>query len=194
MKLLKILATLLAVIWCASCAIQSDTLLADPMGVGDPVEGFPKSGTFRLEVFDRDKNSYKPFATLVSQPRANGFSYILAFEDGTPGRLVLQAKTLSQGNYLIRFSQYQADRPATLETSALAFVTEKDATFYVLSAITTMDTLNEIFAGRTLPRGGDGADVWLDSIEQAELISKWFAKHYQRLADYKDYSQFRVVK
>ena len=117
MTILKCLAGLLFGALLAACSIQSDVLLPDLAASGDMIEGLPASGPFRLQTFDRDKGEFKSFATIDATADGSQARYLLSFDDGTPTRLMMQAKKMSQGNYLVRFTQVAEGRPASLSES-----------------------------------------------------------------------------
>lgn len=194
MNILKTLIALAALVLAAGCTIESDIILPDPTAAGEPIPGFASDAPFKLETFDNEKGAYKPFATLTPERESEAVRYVLSLDDGTPNRLMLQARKMSENNYLIRFSQTIEGIRPNLDESGLAFVTIDDGTYYVMSSISDDGWLEEIFKGETLPRGAGTSNVKLDSMDQAAKISAWFGANRGRLAERRDYVRFRVAK
>lgn len=194
MKILTLALALAALLFTAGCTIESDIILPDPTAAGEPIAGFPSDRPFKLETFDKEKGAYKAFATLTPERETEAVRYVLSLDDGTPNRLVLQARRMSENNYLIRFSQRIEGMRPNLDESGLAFVTIKEDTYYLMSSISDDGWLEEIFKGEPLPRGAGTSNVKLDSMDQAAKISAWFGANYPRLADRRDYVRFRLAK
>jgi hypothetical protein len=194
MNVLKTMLALAAFFFLTSCTIESDTVLPDPTATGDAIPGFPLDKSFRLETFEKDKRAYKAFATITPEREGDAVRYLAAFDDGTPNRLVVQAKKMSGNNYLIRFVQTIEGLRPSLSESGLAFVTIRDGDYYLMSSITDDGQLEEMFAGKQVPRGAGTSTIRLDTMAQAETISAWFGTNFHQLAEYKDYTRFRVVK
>jgi hypothetical protein len=102
--------------------------------------------------------------------------------------LVVQAKKISDSNYVIRYSDQ------TKNEGGIAFVTAKSGTYYLLSGLGKEGALEEIFKGQNVPRGGGDKTVMLDTMAQAEQISSWLDANYQRLADSGDVSVIRLAQ
>ncbi|CAN7397948.1 hypothetical protein [Rhizobium sp. LjRoot254] len=194
MNVLKTVLAIAALFFVASCTIESDTVLPDPTAAGDAIPGFPSDRPFRLETFEKDKRAYKAFATITPERETEAMRYIVTFDDGTPNRLVVQARKISENNYLIRFAQTIEGLRPSLSESGLGFVTIRDDEYYLMSGITDDGQLEEMFPGQTLPRGAGTSTIKLDTMDQAKTISAWFGANFQKLAEYKDYTKFRVVK
>lgn len=194
MNILRTFLAIAALCLLAGCTIESDIILPDPTATGEAIAGFPTDAKFRLETFDSKTNSYKAFATLTPERDTDAVRYIVSLDDGTPNRLVVQARKMSDDNYLIRFSQRIEGIRPNLDASGLAFITKKDGTYYLMSSISDDGWLEEIFEGETLPRGAGTSNVRLDSMDQAARISSWFAANYTRLGDRRDYVRFRVAQ
>jgi len=194
MNILKTILAIVAFCFLAGCTIESDIILPDPTAMGEAIPGFPKDAPFKLETFDSKTNGYKAFATLTPERDTDAVRYIVSLDDGTPNRLVVQARKMSENNYLIRFSQRIEGIRPNLDASGLAFITAKDGTYYLMSSISDDGWLEEIFKGETLPRGAGTSNIRLDSMDQAARISAWFAANYPRLGDRRDYVRFRVAQ
>jgi hypothetical protein len=194
MKILHTLVALAALVFVTGCTIESDVVLPDPTAAGEAIPGFPSDRPFKLETFDSAKDAYKPFATLTPERETDAVRYIVSLDDGTPNRLVIQARRMSDNNYLIRFAQMIEGMRPTLNESGLAFVTVDKDTYYLMSSISDDGWLEEIFKGETLPRGAGTSNIKLDTMDQAARISTWFGANFTRLADRRDYVRFRVVK
>lgn len=194
MNILRTFLAIAALCLLAGCTIESDIILPDPTATGEAIAGFPTDAKFRLETFDSKTNGYKAFATLTPERDTDAVRYIVSLDDGTPNRLVVQARKMSDDNYLIRFSQRIEGIRPNLDASGLAFITKKDGTYYLMSSISDDGWLEEIFEGETLPRGAGTSNVRLDSMDQAARISSWFAANYTRLGDRRDYVRFRVAQ
>ena len=176
------------------CSIKSDVLLPDPTGAGDVIAGLPSHKAFRLEAFDNEKGAFKAFATLTLQKEGDAVRYAVVLDDGTPNRLSVQARKMSEGNYLVRFSDIIDGVEPGLDASALAFVTVKDGTYHLLSSLSGDGWLEEIFKDQQLPRGAGTSTVNLDTMDQAAKISAWFASNYTRLAERSDHIRFRLAR
>ncbi|UVC10723.1 hypothetical protein IHQ71_09140 [Rhizobium sp. TH2] len=194
MNVLKTVLAIAALLLVTSCTIESDTVLPDPTAAGDAIPGFPSDKPFRLETFEKDKQVYKAFATITPERETEALRYVVTFDDGTPNRLVVQARKISENNYLIRFAQTIEGLRPSLSESGLGFVTIRDGDYYLLSGITDDGQLEEMFPGQTLPRGAGTSTIKLDTMDQAKTISAWFGANFQKLTEYKDYTKFRVVK
>ena len=194
MNILKTLMALAALVFVAGCTIESDIILPDPTAAGEAIPGFPSDKPFKLETYDADKGGYKPFATVTPQRETEAVRYVLSLDDGTPNQLVVQARKMSDNNYLVRFAQTIKDIRPTLNESGIAFITIKDGTYYMMSSIADDGWLEEIFKGETLPRGAGTSNLKLDTMDQAAKISTWFGANFTRLADRRDYVRFRVAE
>lgn len=194
MTILKTVLALAALVFVAGCTIESDIILPDPTAAGEPIPGFSSDRPFRLETFDKEKGAYKTFATLTPERETDAVRYVLSLDDGTPNRLVIQARKMGDKNYLIRFSQRIAGMRPNLDESGLAFVTIDGGTYYLMSSISDDGWLEEIFKGGTLPRGAGTPTIRLDTMDQAARISTWFDANYTRLAERRDYVRFRVAE
>lgn len=194
MNVVKTVLALAALFFVTSCSIESDTILPDPTAAGYAIPGFPSDKPFRLETFEKSKNAYKAFATITPEREGEAVRYIVAFDDGTPNRFVVQARKMDENNYLIRFSQTIEGMRPSLRESGLGFVTIRDGDYYLMSGITDDGQIEDMFPGQTPPRGAGTSTVKLDTMEQAATISAWFATNFHKLAEFKDYTKFRVVK
>jgi hypothetical protein len=194
MNVLKTVLAIAALFLVASCTIESDTVLPDPTAAGDAIPGFPLDKPFRLETFDKGKQDYKAFATITPEREGEAVRYVVAFDDGTPNRLVVQARKMSEDNYLIRFAQTIEGLRPSLSESGLAFVTVRDGDYYLMSGITDDGQIEQMFPGQEAPRGAGTSTIKLDTMAQAETISAWFGTNFDNLSEYKDYTRFRVVK
>lgn len=194
MNILKSLLALAALVFVAGCTIESDIILPDPTAAGEAIPGFPSDKPFKIETFDNDKGTYKPFATLTPERETEAVRYIVSLDDGTPNRLMVQARKMSDNNYLIRFAQTIEGMRPSLNESGIAFITVDKDTYYLMSSISDDGWLEEIFKGDKLPRGQGTSTIRLDTMDQAAKISAWFGANFTRLADRRDYVRFRVVK
>ena len=194
MNILKTALALAALVLVASCTIESDIVLPDPTAAGDAIVGFPTDKPFRLEAFGKDEQEYKAFATVTPEHEGEAVRYVVAFDDGTPNRLAVQAKKMSDNNYLIRFSQKIEGMRPSLTESGLGFVTIRDGEYYLMSGISDDGHIEEMFPGQEKPRGAGTSTIKLDTMAQAETISAWFGANAQKLTEYKDYTRFRVVR
>lgn len=193
MTFLRTAVALAALLFFSSCTIESETILPDPTAAGEAIPGFPLDKPFRLETFEKDKGSYKAFATLTPERDGEAVRYSVAFDDGTPNRLAVQARKMSENNYLVRFSQMIDGTRPNLSESGLAFVTIRNSEYFLLSSITDDGQLEEMFGRDRLPRGAGTPTITLDTMAQAETISAWFAANYGKLAEYRDYTRLRVA-
>ena len=57
MNILKTLIALAALVFAASCTIESDIILPDPTAAGEPIPGFSSDKSFKLETFDNEKGA-----------------------------------------------------------------------------------------------------------------------------------------
>lgn len=194
MKFLKALFALAILTFVAGCTIESDIILPDPTAAGESIPGFPADKPFKVETYDIEKGAYKPFATLTPERQTEAVRYVVSLDDGTPNRLVVQARKMSDNNYLIRFAQTIEGMRPTLNESGLAFLTIDKDTYYLMSSISDDGWLEEIFRGEALPRGAGTSNVKLDRMAQAAKISAWFGANFTRLGDRRDYVRFRVVR
>lgn len=194
MRLLKTMFALAALLLVAGCTIESDIIMPDPTAAGEAIPGFPSDRAFRLETYDSEKGAYKPFATLTPERQAGAVRYAVSLEDGTPNRLMVQARRMGDSDYMIRFSQMIGDLRPSLNESGLAFVTIRDGTYFMMSSMSDDGWLEEIFRGEPLPRGAGTTNIRLDTMAQAAKISAWFGANYMRLADRRDYVRFRVAE
>jgi hypothetical protein len=194
MHILKSLLAVASLFFVAGCTIESDIILPDPTAAGEPIPGFSSDKPFKIETYDNEKGSYKPFATMSPERQTDAVRYTVSLDDGTPNRLVVQARKMSEHNYLIRFSQTIEGMRPTLNESGLAFLTMDNDTYYLMSSISDDGWIEEIFKGEALPRGAGTSNIKLDTMDQAAKISAWFGANYTRLADRRDYVRFRVAK
>jgi hypothetical protein len=194
MHILKSLLAVASLFFVAGCTIESDIILPDPTAAGEPIPGFSSDKPFKIETYDNEKGSYKPFATMSPERQTDAVRYTVSLDDGTPNRLVVQARKMSEHNYLIRFSQTIEGMRPTLNESGLAFLTIDNDTYYLMSSISDDGWIEEIFKGEALPRGAGTSNIKLDTMDQAAKISAWFGANYTRLADRRDYVRFRVAK
>ncbi|MGV3552439.1 hypothetical protein [Rhizobium sp.] len=193
MKIVRTLLALATLFFVAGCTIESDIILPDPTAAGAAITGFPSDRPFRIETYDAEKGAYKPFATLTPERETDAVRYTVKLDDGTPNRLVVQARKMSDNNYLIRFAQTIEGLRPSLNESGIAFLTVRDGTYYLMSSISDDGWIEEIFAGDALPRGAGTSSIKLDTMDQAARISAWFGANYTRLADRRDYVRFRVA-
>ncbi|MBX9455818.1 MAG: hypothetical protein KL863_07195 [Rhizobium sp.] len=154
MRMLKTLFAVATLLLAAGCTIESDIIMPDPTASGDAMLGFPSDRPFRLETLDSETGAYKPFATLTPERQAGAIRYAVTLDDGTPNRLMVQARRMGENDYMIRFSQMIGDLRPSLNESGLAFVTISDGSYYMMSSISDDGWLEEIFKGEPLPRGG----------------------------------------
>jgi hypothetical protein len=194
MTLLRTVLALAAALFVAGCTIESDIILPDPTAAGEAIPGFSSDNPFKIETYDSEKGTYKPFATLTPERETDAVRYIVSLDDGTPNRLVVQARKMGDNNYLIRFAQTIEGMRPTLNESGLAFITIDKDTYYMMSSISDDGWIEEIFKGETPPRGAGSSTIRLDTMDQAAKISAWFGANFTRLADRRDYVRFRVVK
>lgn len=194
MKLLNTLLAVAALVFAAGCTIESDIILPDPTAAGEVIPGFPTDKPFKIETYESEKGTYKPFATLTPERQTDAVRYIVSLDDGTPNRLVVQARKMGENDYLIRFAQTIEGMRPTLNESGLAFITIKNGEYYLMSSISDDGWIEEIFKGETLPRGAGSSNIKLDTMDQAARIATWFGSNYTRLGDRRDYVRFRVVK
>lgn len=194
MKIVKIIFAIAALMLAGGCTIESDIILPDPTAAGEAIPGFPSDKPFKIETYDNAKGTYKAFATLTPQQETDAVRYIVSLDDGTPNRLMVQARKMSDGNYLIRFAQTIEGMRPTLNESGLAFITVDKDTYYLMSSISDDGWIEEIFKGEALPRGAGTSTIRLDTMDQAAKISAWFGANFPRLADRRDYVRFRVAE
>lgn len=194
MNILKTLLAVAALAFLAGCTIESEIILPDPTAAGEAIPGLPVDRPFRIETYDNAKGAYKPFATLVPERETDAVRYVVSLDDGTPNRLVVQARRMSDDNYLIRFAQTIEGMRPTLNESGLAFLTIDKDTYYLMSSISDDGWLEEIFKGVPLPRGAGTSNIKLDTMDQAASISAWFGANFTRLSDRRDYVRFRLAK
>jgi hypothetical protein len=194
MNVLRTALALAAALFISACTIESDTVMPDPTAAGDPIPGFPLNKSFELEAFEAGKQSYKAFATLTPEQDGQGVRYIVHFNDGTPNRLVVHARKMSENNYLVRFAQTIEGMRPSLSESGLGFVSVRGSDYYMMTSMSDDGQLESIFGRDALPRGAGTSTVKLDTLAQAEKISAWFAEHSSELAENKDYTKFRVAK
>lgn len=194
MNILRTLMAFAVLAFVAGCTIESDIILPDPTATGEAISGFPSDKPFKLETYDSEKATYKPFATVTPERETDAVRYVLSLDDGTPNQLVVQARKISENNYLIRFVQTIKGMRPTLNESGIAFITVRDGTYYLMSSISDDGWIEEIFKGETLPRGAGTSTIKLDTMDQATKISAWFGANFTRLADRRDYVRFRIVQ
>ena len=193
MTFIRTVLAFAAALFLAACTIESDTVMPDPTAAGDPIPGFPLDRSFELEAFETGRQSYKAFATLTPDREGERVRYIVHFNDGTPNRLVVHARKMSGNNYLVRFAQTIEGMRPSLRESGLGFVSVRDGHYFMMTSMSDDGRLEDIFGRDALPRGAGTSTLTLDTIEQAEKISAWFAAHSPELSERKDYTKFRVV-
>lgn len=193
MSIFRTLLSLAALLVVTGCTIESDIMLPDPTAAGAPIDGFPSDRPFSLQTYDARTGGFRPFATLTPERETDAIRYTVRLDDGTPNRLVVQARRMSDGNYLIRFAQTVEGLRPTLNESGLAFLTVKGKDYYLMSSISDDGWIEEIFDGKSLPRGAGSSTIRLDTMDQAVRISAWFGANYPRLADRRDYVRFRMM-
>ena len=180
MKIVKTLLAIAALVFVAGCTIESDIILP----AGEAIPGVPSDKPFKIETFDNAKGTYKPFATLTPERETDAVRYVVSLDDGTPNRLMVQARKMSDNNYLIRFAQTIEGMRPSLNESGLAFITIDKDSYYLMSSISDDGWLEEIFKGDKLPRGQGTSTIRLDTMDQAAKISAWFGANFTRLADF----------
>jgi hypothetical protein len=194
MNIVKTLLAIKALAFVAGCTIESDIILPDPTAAGEAIPGFPSDKPFKIETYDSEKGTYKPFATLIPERQTDAVRYIVSLDDGTPNRLMVQARKMGDNNYLIRFAQTIEGMRPTLSESGLAFIAIDRDSYYLMSSISDDGWIEEIFKGDTLPRGAGTSTIRLDTMDQAARIANWFGANFTRLGDRRDYVRFRVAK
>jgi hypothetical protein len=185
---------LLGMLWLGGCTFESPTVLADPKAVGDAIAGFPQQGSFKLESFDRAKRHYLNFASArVEMSPDTGIRYVMTFNDSTTMMITVQARKISDNNYLIRYFQGGAEGQPRLSDSGLAFLRVDSGVYYVLTGISSQERLDMIFAGDR-PLQLSGSVVRLDNDHQAETISAYFRDHFDAFPEDQDYARLRLAK
>ena len=138
--------------------------------------------------------AFKPFARVTPVRQGEAIRYTLTIDGGSGNdRLELYARKMSEGNFLPRYAGSDGVREPSLKESGLAFLSVRDGRYYLLTSISKEETLREIFPQGPLPQGTGLSDLRLETMEQAVAISAWLDANFQRLAEDKDFSQFRVV-
>jgi hypothetical protein len=195
MPILRTLIALAALLLLGSCTIESDTLLTDLGKPGDPIAGFPADKPFKIVTFSPGSDDGKAFATLTPQKSEPGtMLYMMSFDDGTPNKLLVQARYLSDGNYLLRFVQVIDGMLLELDQSGLAFLSRQGDDWRLLTAVGDDGSLEEIFGKAGIPAGSYGSVLKLTTFDEARKVSDWFAKHAGNPQLEKDFSRFRIVE
>ena len=147
MRLHTLVLALVALVGLAGCSFESDKVMTDLGAAGDEITGFPDDRTFVVEAFDRAKQEYEAFAHVTPQRLGQGIRYEFRFGDASPMYVSVQARKLSENNYLVRYAQKQAGVATDMDESGLVFVRYDGETYYVLTGISSQKMLDRIFAG-----------------------------------------------
>jgi hypothetical protein len=194
MLAMKVVLALLGLVWLGGCAFESSTVLSDITAAGDQISGFPEDRPFTIEAFDRAKLQYAYFASVKSEKvSGKGIRYVMTFSDNSPMRLVVQAKRMSEGNYLIRYFQTEAGKALTMNESGLVFAKHDGDTYYVLTGISNQLMLDKIFVGER-PLELSTSVVHIENDHQADRISTYFRDHFGDFPKDQDYARMRVVE
>lgn len=194
MRAMRMVLALLGLVWLGGCTFESETVLPDAAAAGDPIAGFPEDTPFKIEAFDRAKLQYAYFASVKSEKmEGKGIRYVVTFNDNSPMQLVVQAKRMSDDNYLIRYFQTEAGKALTMNESGLVFAKRDGDTYYVLTGISTQAMLDKIFVGER-PLELSTSVVRIENDRQAERISSYFRDHFGEFPKDQDYARMRVAK
>jgi hypothetical protein len=191
MSLLRTVIAMFCLVWIAGCSFQSDVILPDARAAGDPIAGFPTAAPFKLESFDRQKNAYHYIGTGTPEMIGNRVRYTLAFE-GDSKKLLLQAKQLSENNYVLRYAELGDGVDPNIDDSALVFVNVEDGTYYVLMSLADKALFEKVYRGVAKPSIVNDT-VKLD-MEQAARLSAFFGDHRDQFLTDQDYVRIRLMK
>lgn len=194
MRLMKMVVVLMGLLWMAGCTFESTTVLTQADAYGDAISGFPEEGAFRIESYDRAKLDYAFFATgRVEKSPGKGVRYVMSFNDSGTMELVVQARKISDDNYLVRYFQVLADRPPELDESGLVFARHDAGTYYVLTGISSQAMLDKVFSGEPSIELSTSV-VRIENDHQAERISNYFRDHFADFPKDQDYARLRIAK
>ena len=193
MRFLSHVLAVLCLIFIAGCTFQSDTILPDAKAAGDPIAGFPTSGPFKLESFDRQKSAYHYLGTMTPETMADGrIRYTFVFEEDSK-KLLLQTKKLSDNNYLLRYADLGDGVEPNVDESALVFLTVDNGTYYVLTSLADKALFEKVYPGAARPAIVNDA-VKLETEAQAEQLSAFFRDHRNAFLQDQDYIRMRLLK
>lgn len=193
MRLLKIVSIMFCLACLSGCSFQSDVILPDANAPGDVIAGLPTSAPFKLESFDRQKNAYHYIGTMTPETVDGGrVRYSFAFREDASKLLVIQARKLSENNYILRYAQMDDGGEPSLSDSALMFVTIEDGTYYLLTNLGDRTLFEKAYLGMTPPAVVND-QVKFESSEQAARLSAYFAGHRADFLADKDYVRIRLL-
>jgi hypothetical protein len=194
MRAMKVVLALLGLVWLGGCTFESSTVLPDVTAAGDQISGFPEDSPFTIEAFDRAKLQYAYFASVKPEKvPGQGIRYVMTFNDNSPMQLVVQARRMSDNNYLIRYFQTEAGKALTMNESGLVFARIEGDTYYVLTGISNQAMLDKIFVGER-PLELSTSVVHIETDHQADRISTYFRDHFGEFPKDQDYARIRVAK
>lgn len=192
MRLLKLAPIMFCLAWLAGCSFQSDVILPDANAPGDVIAGLPTDAPFKLESFDRLKNAYHYIGTMTPETMDGGrVRYSFAFREEASKLLVVQAKQLSEGNYILRYAQIGAG--PSLDESALMFLTIEGGTYYLLTNLGAKTLFEKVYSGMQPPEVIND-QVKFKTSEQASRLSAYFAAHRDDFLRDQDYVRIRLMR
>jgi hypothetical protein len=193
MRFLGVVMVFFCLAFVAGCTIQSTVILPDAAAAGDPITGFPSDTAFKLESFDRQQNAYHYMGTVTPQKAGDGrIRYVLAFNEDSK-TLFLQAKKLSENNYVLRYGDKGDGVEPSVNESALVFVTVEDGTYYVLSSLADKALFEKAFPNAPRPTAA-GDTIMLTSDAEAAQLSAYFRDHRSDFRVDQDYVRIRLAK
>lgn len=192
MRMFKLIVVAFGLFLAAGCTIQSTTLLPDATAAGDPIAGFPADMPFKLESFDRQKGAFHYIATAAPEAvDATHIRYTLTMP-GESKKMTLQARKLSDDNYLVRYADIGPSGEIDANDSALVLVSLDNGTYNVLTSIADKTLFEKAFP--SLPRPViDNDTINLESDAQAMQLSEFFRDHRAEFKQDQDYIRMRLM-
>jgi len=117
---------------------------------------------------------------------------VLAFNDDSK-TLQLQAKKLSENNYVLRYADKGDGVEPNLNESALVFVSVEDGTYYVLTSLADKALFEKAFPDMPRPTVANDT-IMLGSNAEAARLSAYFRDHRGDFRTDQDYLRIRLTK
>lgn len=193
MRIFNLLLVMLGLLLAAGCTIQSTALLPDASAPGDPIAGFPNDAPFKLESFDRQKGAFHDIGTVTPEVfDAAHVRYSLSMM-GESKKMMLQARKLSDNNYIIRYADIGPNGEINANDTALVFASLDGDTYYLMTGIADKALFEKAFPA--LPRPViDNDTINLENDAQARQLSDFLRDHRAEFLPDQDYVRMRLAK
>jgi hypothetical protein len=179
--------------WLAGCTLQSEVILPDANAAGDPIVAFPSDAAFKLESFDRQKNAFHYLGLMTPEKVDGGLIRYKFVFNGDSKTVQLQAKKLSDNNYVLRYAELGGAGQPNIYDGAIMFVTVENGTYYALMSLADKTLFNKVFDAPSRPVV-DNDTVKFATEQQGIYLSSYFAKHRDQFLADQDYVRIRVMK